>query len=227
MNLAIISDIHGNFAALEKVIDSMNREKVDKTICLGDIVGYGAKPNECVELVKSLEIPCLLGNHDASAVGLEDTTYYNEFASIAIRWTTDHLTAQSRKFLLSLKYTHIWEDLLFVHSSPNSPESWHYLFSSYDARVAFRSFQESVCFIGHTHIPIIFTEQDGEGRRLINVGSVGQPRDRDPRACWGLFNTESGEFKWMRVEYPIDLTVKQIVSEDLPKFLADRLFHGY
>ena len=225
MRLALISDIHGNLAALEAVMASIRREGVDMTICLGDIVGYGARPNECIELMHKNAIPCLLGNHDEAAIGRGDIAYFNRYAAYAINWTADQLTPAARKFLQELDFTMESEGLLFTHASPDQPEAWNYIFTVSQAQISFRAFNHPVCFFGHTHYPVIFTETGGE-RRLINVGSVGQPRDHDPRACWGLHDATSGEFNWIRVEYPVERTVREIVTANLPRFLADRLLMG-
>jgi len=225
LKIAIISDIHGNLVALEAVMDSIRSEGVDRVVCLGDVVGYGARPNECVDVIRSNEIPCILGNHDEGAIGLGDINYFNQWAREAILWTSVSLNEKSKEFLMSLKFTYEIEDMLFVHASPYEPKSWHYIFSEYEARLSFSSFKQQVCFVGHTHIPAVFSEPDGR-RHIINVGSVGQPRDHDPRACWELYETDPEKFKLIRVEYDVEEASSQIIAEALPGFLADRLKSG-
>ncbi|MDP8238258.1 MAG: metallophosphoesterase family protein [Candidatus Hatepunaea meridiana] len=225
MKLGIISDIHSNLPALEAVMASFDKEEIDKIICLGDIVGYGARPNECVSLIQDQGIPCILGNHDEAAIGSGDIKDFNHWARAAIEWTAIQLDTKSQLFLSNLKFTLVLENLLFVHSTPYQPQAWRYLFSNFDARQSFSVFKQKLCFIGHTHIPASFNEDRGY-RRILNVGSVGQPRDRDPRACWGVYDTEDDFFKWVRVEYLIKEAASQIISAGLPRFLADRLSSG-
>ena len=225
MKIAVISDIHSNLVALEAVMDSIRSEGVDQVVCLGDVVGYGARPNECVEVIRSNEIPCILGNHDEAAIGLGDINYFNQWAREAILWTSVNLNEKSREFLMGLKLTYEIEDILFVHASPYEPKAWHYIFSEYEARLSFSSFKQRVCFIGHTHIPAVFSEPDGR-RRIINVGSVGQPRDHDPKACWELYEIDPENSKLVRVEYDVEQSSSQIISGGLPGFLADRLKSG-
>ncbi len=225
MKLAVISDIHGNLTALEAVLTSISREGVDKTVCLGDVVGYGARPNECVALMQENAVPCLLGNHDEAAIDRGNINNFNRYAAEAIHWTSGQLNSDSRKFLIELDFTMEIEGLLLVHASPDEPQAWHYILSAFDGEISFRAFDHPVCFFGHTHYPVIFTTPDGT-RRLINAGSVGQPRDHDPRACWGLHDTETGDFRWVRVEYRAEQTAKEIISAGLPRFLADRLLMG-
>ena len=223
--LALISDIHGNLPALEAVLSSINREHVDTVICLGDIVGYGARPNECIERLRGENIPCILGNHDASAIGRLSPAMMNSHARTASVWTIEQLTPDNKDYLADLPLTMDFQSIFCVHSSPNEPEQWHYIFNLADAAAAFRCFSQIVCFSGHTHFPTIFTNPT-DGRRLINVGSVGQPRDRDPRACYGLYDASTVNFHWVRVEYPIAESARHIIDAGLPPFLAQRLASG-
>ena len=225
MKIAVISDIHSNLAALESVMESIGQKDKDSVICLGDIVGYGANPNECIDLIRDCCTSAVMGNHDEAALGRGDIKCLNSNARKVIRWTFGQLKSQSRSFLAGLKMTLRRYDLLFVHASPDSSQSWNYIFTSDDANLAFNNFQESVCFVGHTHYPRVFTEIKGD-RRVINVGSVGQPRDHNPLACWGCYDTVTGEYWLNRIEYDVELSVKRIIDANLPPHLAYRLREG-
>jgi diadenosine tetraphosphatase ApaH/serine/threonine PP2A family protein phosphatase len=216
LKIALISDIHGNLPALENALSAIRQEKVDAVYCLGDIVGYGASPNECVALLRSASIPCILGNHDAAAIGDKSLEYMNPHARMAIEWTTETLTAEHLDFLRSLPLHREIEDLiLLVHASPFYEHEWHYIFNVSDANKAF----------GACSHPVIFVNP-ADGRRIINVGSVGQPRDRDPRLCFGIFDTRSSAFRHVRKEYPVDQASQKIIAAGLPPFLASRLESG-
>lgn len=225
MKVAIISDIHGNFPALEAVITAIEKEEIDKIFCLGDLVGYGGKPQEVIDVIREMNIPCILGNHDEAAVGLGDVSHFNQLARQAIEWTMSVLTAESIKFLKATKRTIVFGNILFTHSSPHEPKAWHYMFREYEARRAFEVLKQDICFYGHTHVPVEFTDSES-GRRIINVGSVGQPRDKDPRACWGFYDMDTKDFIWMRTEYDIDTAAADIFNAGLPEYLAERLYNG-
>jgi len=225
LKLALISDIHGNLPALEAVFQSIAAENVQSIVCLGDIVGYGARPNECVELLRDKCIPSLMGNHDAAVLGRLALSLMNMNARIASEWTIENLKPENRNFLADLPFTMEIESTLCVHSSPNEPDQWRYIFTNNDATSAFHSFVNAVCFFGHTHFPGTFTNPT-DGRRLINVGSVGQPRDHNPRACYGIYDTTTTAFKWMRVDYPVETAARHITEAGLPLYLAQRLASG-
>jgi len=225
LKAAVLSDIHSNLPALEAVLASVKLEGCEQTICLGDVVGYGAQPNECLELLTSEHIPILLGNHDAAVIGRLSLEYLNTYARQAAVWTMNRLALENIHRLALHPIIIEQTVITYVHSSPSEPDLWRYIFNPTEARAAFRAFKSQVCFYGHTHIPIIFTNP-ADDRRLINVGSVGQPRDRDPRACYGIYDTETAEFRWVRLDYDIDKTAKLIVDAGLPRFLADRLYEG-
>ncbi len=225
MKLAVISDIHGNFPALEAVDASIQSSKIDMVICLGDIVGYGASPEKCLDYIVSNKIPCVLGNHDEAVNLSGNVNNFNPLAREAIQWTLEHITPASKKYLKNLKFSFDLEDVLFVHSSPHESNCWHYLFTENQALLSFKALKHSTCLVGHTHFPVHLFSPDRK-KQIINVGSVGQPRDHDNRACWTLFDTKNREFDWIRVEYPIGKAAEQILSAGLPKFLADRLTMG-
>ncbi|MCX7765550.1 MAG: metallophosphatase family protein [Candidatus Sumerlaeia bacterium] len=239
--IAIFSDIHGNLQALEATLSAIRDEKVDKLYCCGDIVGYGGNPNECIELVKSLECPVVLGNHDYAALDLTNTDYFNDVARAAIIWTASVLKEENIAFVRQLPYVYIEGDFFFVHASPRSPEDWNYIITMGEAELNFHYFDQRFCFIGHSHQPFIVEKDKGNlscprspvhriadnGRYLINVGSVGQPRDRDPRACYAICDLKKMTIEIKRVDYDISGAQRAIIDNDLPKELAERLAHGW
>lgn len=225
MLYALISDIHANREALDAVLDTIDRREIDKIICLGDIVGYGADPNYCVERVRAEADIILAGNHDHAAIGLTSTEYFNIYAQDATKWTSENLTNESKEFLRQLDYLYSENDLLFVHSTPSQPEMWGYILSYWEAELQFDRFSEKICFIGHSHMPVEF-EEPSTLRRIINVGSIGQPRDNDPRSCYYIYDSEKDNGKWIRVEYPVDIAIDKIINAGLPTVLAERLQWG-
>jgi putative phosphoesterase len=226
MRIGIISDIHSNLEALEAILQRIKLENVERLYCLGDIVGYGPNPNECVEKVRELCHVSIMGNHDAALMGAAPIHYFNSYARSAVEWTNRVISRSNMEFLSSLPMTHSEERILMVHATPLNPEAWDYIHSPDDANGHYHAMQDKqTAFIGHSHIPRIF-EQKETGKRIINIGSVGQPRDRDPRACCGLFDTDAGTFEWLREVYPVQITAEKIRLAGLPEFLAVRLFMG-
>ena len=225
MRYAVLGDIHGNLPALEATLDSIKRQEIEKTFCLGDIVGYGAQPEACVELIRSLDIPCVMGNHDYYAVVRTAPVFFNPAAAAAILWTRTKLSARSREFLKSRPLRIDESETAFVHASPETPDQWSYLYNPDQAQFAFAHFTQRACFIGHTHIPAVFQDPPS-GRALVNPGSVGQPRDGDPRACYGVYELETGKFEWNRVDYPVAEAAAAISKAGLPPGLGRRLFEG-
>ncbi len=232
MRIAIVSDIHGNLEALEKVLSVIRERKVDFIVCLGDIVGYGASPNACIELIRSVTSHIILGNHDEAAVQLEKMEYFNPYARIAAEWTHEELTVENKTFIQNLPFQLNHEGVLFVHSSPYEPEEWHYIITPTDAAFNFGYFTQPVCFIGHSHIPDVFCEDNKtleveRGKKfIVNIGSVGQPRDSDWRSSFGIFDTGSWTYQNVRTDYDVDTAASKIRKAGLPKSLADRLFIG-
>ena len=165
MRFAIISDVHSNLEALTRALELIDQESVQEIICLGDVVGYGANPNECVSLVKGRCRVVLRGNHDAAAVDSQNAESFTKNARIAADWTRQQLSQENRQFLEGLPYTFSRDEILFVHSSPYQPESWYYVLSEEDLEVAFQNFTEQVCFIGHSHFPGVFSE-DGPAKAV-------------------------------------------------------------
>lgn len=240
MHYAFISDVHANLEALESVLKDIRKRRIDRIIFLGDAVGYGPNPNECIEILKDNCKILLAGNHDRAAIGLMDVEYFNEYAREAILWTREVLTEKSRKTLETFSITKKIEkeDLLLVHSTPKEPEAWHYLLTLWDAEINFHYFDERICILGHSHMPFIIERlPSGEiitykkeamlgksERYIINCGSVGQPRDRNPKACYAILGDNKAWFA--RVEYNIEKTQKKMRDYRLPHPLIERLEKG-
>lgn len=238
MKIAVISDIHGNLEALKTTLTYIQEENISTIICLGDVVGYGPHPNSCTELIREKCRFCLMGNHDHAALGLTNVAYFNALAREAVLWTQEQLEAPNKTFLRSLPYTMEFENALFVHSSPLEPEEWHYVLSEFDAQENFEAVSAPLTFIGHSHVPKVFSESRGErhvkkltldlknDRYIVNVGSVGQPRDGNPKACFVVYDTVETTLEYVRLDYPIYLTYQDIVKNNLPPYLASRLLSG-
>ena len=241
MRWAIISDIHANFQALEAVLARADEVGWDRMICLGDVVGYGAEPNECMEHVTARCGTVLMGNHDAAAVGLADTSRFNTAAKRSAEWTAQTLTREHRDYLHGLPYNAIFDTFEIVHSTPEDPPAWHYLLTEFDAAALYGSFELDMLFYGHTHVPAVFVRDDRGGvsapepesfspeqssRYIINVGSVGQPRDGDPRASFAVYDTGANRVEFYREEYDITTAQRRIRDAGLPEILATRLAHG-
>ncbi|MCX7793636.1 MAG: metallophosphatase family protein [Thermodesulfovibrionales bacterium] len=241
--LAVISDVHGNLEALNTVISDIKRNQIKNIIFLGDAVGYGPDPEAVLEILKNECISMVAGNHDRAVIDPSLDEYFNEIARDAILWTRSVLTKKSFDFLktLPLKSNYMYKeiDILAVHASPREPEEWHYIITLRDAMINFYYFNERLCFIGHSHSPFIVEKTDqGEliirtdrpcmikdkSRYIINAGSVGQPRDGDPRACYAIFNGSGINF--IRLPYDIEKTQKKMKDVGLPYPLIDRLKKG-
>ncbi|MBI4428684.1 MAG: metallophosphoesterase family protein [Ignavibacteriales bacterium] len=232
MRLAIISDIHGNLEALTKALELIGRMGVDETVCLGDVVGYGANPNECVDLVRQKCSFILRGNHDAAAVDLSVAETFTMNARLSAVWTNKNLGKENKDFLVSLPFTQEKERSLYVHATPCNPPEWEYILTEYDAKSSFRCFEQAVCFIGHTHTPVIFDENGKtktirrDIRCIVNVGSVGQPRDGNPKLSFGVFDSTRWEYENVRSAYDITNASQKIADAGLPRGLAERLWVG-
>ncbi len=233
MRLAIISDIHANLPALNRVLTFLDGIKVDEIYCLGDIVGYGPFPNECIDLVSKRCTATVMGNHDSGLLGKTPLEHFNKEGQKALRWTKKRIATQHLNYLKNLPIVIVQQDVTFVHATPSHPTEWTYVLTMEEAQQSFRSFSTAVCFIGHTHIPIVIGEDLSVdvfrkgGRFLINVGSVGQPRDRNPKASFGLLDTDTWSYRLIRLEYDVQQTAEAIINGGLPKFLAKRLLGGY
>jgi len=230
MRYAIISDIHGNLEALKTALDHIKELDVPDIVCLGDVVGYGPNPNECIELVRVNCTVTVKGNHDAAAVDLMHTVHMNRLAREAAIWTNERLNPSAKDFLNSLPLQSTIKNATLVHASPQEPDEWHYIMTNFDAEIAFNHFDTPVCFIGHSHRPGEFTKNSQKNvtgkKRIINVGSIGQPRDRDPKLSFGLFDPESLSYENIRLSYDVETTADKMYTAGLPSELAERLFYG-
>lgn len=225
MRIGFISDIHSNLEALEVALAELEKRHPDRLYCLGDIVGYGANPNECIERVRQRCEAVILGNHDSALIGQTGIEYFNSYAQEAIVWTARVITEDNLAFLRKVPLTQSFDGMLLVHATPRDPADWDYIFSPREAQRHFKVMQDPIAFIGHSHIPAEFQDK-ASGKRIINIGSVGQPRDGDPRLSCGLFETETGTFEWVREVYPVQDAAAKIRSAGLPEFLAQRLLVG-
>lgn len=239
MRYGIFGDIHGNYDAFEAVLGVMEDEKVDEVLCLGDIVGYGAQPRECVAKIRELGCMCLAGNHDHAAIGKLDIDFFNLYAREAAVWTRAALEPEDREFLAGLGFVEHLSDFAVVHGSLHGPEMFNYISTIFDADLSFEALDKSILFYGHTHIPLTFFNTKpmtytmdaeipvGDGTHtLVNIGSVGQPRDEDPRACFAIYDDAVGVVRIMRVEYDVEKAAQKIVDAGLPEALAVRLQMG-
>lgn len=242
MRYAIISDIHSNLPALKVVLERIEDLQCDRVICLGDIVGYGPFPNECCDLIQERADMVIVGNHDHAVIGQTDISYFNTYARRAIEWTRTMLSEMNKNYLFGLPAKVDIEKACCVHSTPEEPLEWHYIMSSRDAAISFNYFEQQVCFIGHSHVPLIAkkntdqkinvslligtVEWSEDERCIINVGSVGQPRDGNPDACLGVYEPAQNRFTLERIEYEITETQKKMREYSLPGFLISRLSWG-
>lgn len=243
MRYAIISDIHSNLEALRAVLDRTASLNVDATFCLGDIVGYNANPNECVEIVRSEGIRCILGNHDSRAAGLEEPDDFNPLAAKAVLWTREQLTGENKKYLEGLPRELRVDDLVLIHGSIHDTD--RYILYKDDIVVNFRSLKDlpgppRIGFFGHTHVRIAFVlarsllsmeyadvlDIYDDRYYLINPGSVGQPRDGDPRAAFAVYDAKDHTVTFHHAEYDVKTCQDKVIRAGLPPRLAERLAVG-
>jgi predicted phosphodiesterase len=242
---AIFSDIHSNLEALQAVLKDAQKQEAQVHICLGDLVGYNADPKACVEIVRALECPVIKGNHDEAATHVQELPHFNPLAMAGIKHSRSQLTLDLVRYLNGLPMQRDFKEFTCVHSSLHEPENWHYVATDREAWHCLQQLQKSICFIGHTHGPIVcFDDHTGvnildfeanqrlylamtQGRKfLVNVGSVGQPRDGDWRACYAIYDTLAGSLEIRRVKYDLELAQQKILDAGLPEALAQRLMVG-
>ena len=239
MRFAIFSDIHANLEALEAVLADARQRKCTHFVCLGDVVGYNANPHECLERVRELDCPTVKGNHDEQASVSRFPTDFNQLAERAIKWTRDELTEKDKQWLRDLPFQKQVRDFTIVHATLDTPEQWGYVFNNLDAAASFTYQHTTICFFGHTHVPMVFIRDEGVRRELIdhvrieptkkyfiNVGSVGQPRDGNWRAAYCVYDVENNLVQQIRVKYDLATAQKKVIEAGLPRPLAERLAMG-
>ena len=239
MRFAIFSDIHANLEALEAVLVDAHSRKATHFVCLGDVVGYNANPHECVERIRELDCPTVKGNHDEQASLVESSADFNELAERAIKWTRDNLTEKDKEWLRDLPLQKQVRDFTIVHATLDMPAQWGYVFNNLDAAASFTYQHTTICFFGHTHVPMVFVRHEGVKREqteyvhiepakkyFINMGSVGQPRDGNWRAAYCIYHVENNLVEQVRVQYDLDAAQKKIIKAGLPRLLAERLAIG-
>ncbi len=242
MRTAIITDIHANLPALEAVVARASAVGVERWVCLGDTVGYAAQPNECCELVREKVSFSLLGNHDAAVAGRMSYDYYYEAARVALEWTAKRVSADNLAWLRSLPYTVREGDIEYSHGSPLQPEQYEYIYMAEQAEELLPVLADlaDVTFIGHAHLPRAFSltatgvedvwaetvEIRPGAKYIVSVGSVGQPRDHDPRACFAVWDDVARRVEYHRVDYPVATTAERIFEAGLSEHFGRRLFAG-
>jgi predicted phosphodiesterase len=247
MRYLIFSDIHGNLEALNALLKFIQKRKIDHYICLGDLVGYGASPNETIQKVRNLKpLSIIRGNHDKAVSGADSIETFNPIAAAAIHWTQMKIVKKNADFLAHLKKGPqvVHEQFTICHGSPFDED--YYIFGEFDAAEAFDYLKLPLCFFGHTHFPFVYTSASGrtgvegtfmEGNSnevklergltyLVNPGSVGQPRDRNPRAAFAIYDSDARTIRFHRIDYDIEDSKKKIYKENLPPALAERLSLG-
>ncbi len=242
MRVAIVSDIHGNRHAFEAVLTDARDDGADEVWCLGDLVGYGADPNACVELAREHLAICLAGNHDLAVTGGLGIEEFSRGAAVSAKWTREVISQENLAYLRALSPSGVEGDWGLYHASPRDPV-WEYVLSDLLAERCFEEAAQRVCFIGHSHVALAFVRNDDgrvagalrePGRNadltdrqwLLNPGSVGQPRDGDPRAAWLLLDPDARRAEWRRTDYDIQGAQDAIRAAGLPDSLADRLGYG-
>jgi len=226
LRYAVLSDIHGNLEAFEAVLRRLEGENIGHYISLGDIVGYGADPLECIKLLRSLSPSIsIAGNHDLGVAGTFDLGGFSEHARTAVLWTRKNLARPELEYLKTLPAIHKDKNFTLVHGSLEKPEEFNYILTKSDAIDSMRLMTTPLLFVGHSHMAGIYNLEDGT-KRVVNVGSVGQPRDRDPRASFAIYDDETAGARIVRVGYDIEKARKKILDAGLPAFLGDRLREG-
>ena len=239
MKFAIIADIHANLEAFQAVLADIKEQKCTHYACVGDVVGYGPNPKECLKIVRDMGMPCVKGNHDEYCSVDEQLDGFNAHAAEAVGWTRKQLNEDERQWLRDLKYFRMVTSFSMVHATLDGPQRWGYVFDKLAAAASFTYQNTAVCFFGHTHVPVAFIrDKDVRGgtyskfkvdpvkKYFVNVGSVGQPRDNNPKAAYVVYDVDEGLIELRRVDYDIGAVQKKILDAGLPPRLAERLAYG-
>lgn len=239
MRYAVVSDIHSNLEALEAVLEDAAGRNIDKYLSTGDVVGYGADPEACVARMRAIDPVIVAGNHDWAVAGRLSLDFFNDYAREAIEWTRDRLGPDDVRWLGALPLTRKVGEITLVHATLHGPENFDYLLTAYDAHRSLEVLDTPVCFVGHSHVPVTFARNGsvtfsfasefplaGVPRAIVNAGSVGQPRDGNPHASYGVYDTETRVAEVLRVPYDIASTSRKILAAGLPSVLAERLWVG-
>ena len=239
MRYAVLGDIHGNSHALEVVMESIKNDSVDLVVCIGDVVGYAANPKECIQAIRDISKATVAGNHDFAVARKLDSGCFNPEAREAVSWTRDQLSEEEIAYLAGLPLTALFPDFSLYHATPYHPEQFLYVQTTYDAGLAFGSMRESLAFVGHSHVPVVFVDSTpvdyflldefdvpAKAKMMVNVGSVGQPRDLDPRASYAVLDTDRQCVFMRRLAYDIDAAADAILAAGLPPTNAQRLSMG-
>ena len=240
MRYGIFSDIHSNVEALDAALEVYKKEGIERYLCLGDIVSYGPDPSQCIQIVRELKAKVIAGNHEWGVCAKSKLEDFTDIAQEALIWTKDALKEQELDFLGALPLVYEEENFILVHGSLDSPADFYYLNDMKDADRSLAALKKQVCFVGHTHRPGVFVERDEDlffkplkvlelednKRYIVNVGSIGQPRDRDCRACVVIYDTDTRTIELKRVEYDFRRTQEKILKSGLPESLAWRLAEG-
>jgi predicted phosphodiesterase len=239
MKYAIIADIHANLEAFQVVLEDIKAQNCTHVACLGDVVGYGPNPKDCLKIVRDMNIPVVKGNHDEMCSVDENMEGFNPHAAEAVLWTRQQLDEEEKKWLRELKYVRLVASFSIVHATLDMPQRWGYVFDKLAAAASFTYQNTSVCFFGHTHVPVAFIRDSvvrggtyskfkvEPGRKyFVNVGSIGQPRDNNPKAAYVIYDMDEGSIELRRLDYDIPKTQQKILDAGLPPRLAERLAFG-
>ena len=239
MRYAVIADIHANLEALEVVLADTKEQKCTHFCCVGDVVGYNANPKECLDIIRTMGMPVVKGNHDEYCSSEEDLEGFNPHAAEAVNWTRKQLSKEDRQWLRDLKYVRLVASFSMVHATLDGPQRWGYVFDRLAAAASFTYQNTAVCFFGHTHVPVAFIRDSvvrggtyskfrvEPGKKyFVNVGAVGQPRDSNPKAGYVVYDLNEGTIELRRLDYDIAKAQKKIMAAGLPQRLADRLALG-
>ena len=239
MKYAVLGDIHGNWEALDAVLRDVADRGIDRHLCVGDIVGYGADPRKCVSRVQEMGFACVAGNHDQAVIGRLEIGYFNAHARAAVEWTRQRIAVAQAEYLAEHPLIAVVDGVTIGHGTVHQPERFGYLETVFAAQLSFHAMTTPVAFLGHSHVPITFLESEGHDsvtytqstevelrhvtKAIVNVGSVGQPRDDDPRACYAVYDDAAHTVELRRIEYDIEKAQARIRKAGLPEVLAARL----